>query len=51
MESDRMTNVTPIGQVWKWKKAWKEVLLMKGGCQCVVYLHDNVKLARDKTID
>jgi hypothetical protein len=51
MESGRMTNEAPIGQVWKWKKAWKRVLLMKGGFQSVVYLQDNVKPARDKTID
>jgi hypothetical protein len=51
MESGRMTNETPIGQVWKWKEAWKRVLLMKGGFQSVVYLQDNVKPARDKTND
>jgi hypothetical protein len=36
MEGDRMIDEAPIGQVWKWKKAWKEVLMMKGGCQSVV---------------
>jgi hypothetical protein len=51
MESGRMTNEAPIGQVWKWKEAWKRVLLIRGGCQSVVYLQDNVKPARDKTID
>jgi hypothetical protein len=51
MESGRMTNEAPIVQVWKWKKAWKRVLLMKVGCQSVVYMEDNVKPVRDKTID
>jgi hypothetical protein len=51
MESGRMTNETPIGQVWKWKKVWKQVLLMRGSCQSVVYLQNNVKRARDKTIN
>jgi hypothetical protein len=51
MESCRMTSKTTIGQVWKWKEAWRRVLFMKGGCQSVVYLQDNVKPAQNKTND
>jgi hypothetical protein len=51
MEGGRMTKEAPISQVWKWKKDWKRVLLMKSGCQSVVYLQDKVKPAQNKTQD
>jgi hypothetical protein len=51
IKNGRMTNETPIGQVWKWKEAWKKVFLMRGGCQSVVYPQDDVKPSQDKTND
>jgi hypothetical protein len=51
MESGRMTNEAPIGSSLEVEKGLEKVLLMKGGCQSVVYLQDNVKPARDKTKD
>jgi hypothetical protein len=51
MESEKMMAKTPIGQIWRRIKAWGRVLLIKDGCQSIVYLQDNVKLARKKTQD
>ena len=50
MESEKMKMKTPIGHIRRWKEAWKRVLMMRGGCQSVVYMQDNVKPTRDKTI-
>jgi hypothetical protein len=51
VESGRMANETPIGQFWRWIKAWRRGLVAKEWFSSIEYLHQFVISSQNKTID